>query len=287
MTKNTAFDEEWNKLQKTFLDNVGSSFVNSSNTTDKNNTSNSQQLLLLNQWLTDVDKYWENQTAISSIDIDSLYKKISSSSRFFINFTESITSMKQGETTDVLFEKILTGFTSESSESKTNSKDEISQQNEASLDSSHDIPNINNFWKHPLAFFENQQQSLSKLSSLFEDAARNPKFSETVESYLVALQNYQQVIFNWFKASAIQAFEKLQLNVENSLSPKQIMTVFLEFLEANYLSLISKDTYSQAYAEVVNSWMLMLSKSNIPFTEFLQTVATAAHIKPDGQTDAK
>ena len=287
MTKNTAFDEEWSKLQKTFLDNVGSSFVNSSNTTDKNNTSNSQQLLLLNQWLTDVDKYWENQTAISSIDIDSLYKKISSSSRFFINFTESITSMKQGETTDVLFEKILTGITTETSDNKTNSEDEISQQNEASLDSSHDIPNINNFWKHPLAFFENQQQSLSKLSSLFEDAARNPEFSETAESYLVALQNYQQVIFNWFKASAIQAFEKLQLNVENSLSPKQIMTVFLEFLEANYLSLISKDTYSQAYAEVVNSWMLMLSKSNIPFTEFLQTVATAAHIKPDGQTDAK
>jgi len=290
MTENTPFNDEWNKLQKAFWDDVGSNFVNFSNSTiDVHSDTKPQHSVLFNQWLSDVDKCWQDHAEITSTEIDTLYKKISSSSRFFINFTESVTSSKQGDTVEVLIEKLLEGLANKTSDNKTNGED--SSQPNKNLFNSMDI---NAFWKLPLEngrqqaiFFTNQKQSLSTLSRLFEDAANNPEFSAAVEAYLIALQKYQLVFFNLFKASAKQVVETQELNSNEPASPKQFMTVCLEVLEANYMLLISEDSYSQAYANVINSWMLVLSKSNKPFAEFMQEHKSSAQVNPDGQTHVK
>ncbi len=298
MVENTPFNDEWNKLQKTFWDNVGSNFVDLSHPTsnskiDGHSVTQPPQSPLFNQWLTDVDKCWQDHAQVSSTDIDSLYKKLSSSSRFFFNFTESVTSMKQGETADVLIEEYLKGFANKTSDNKTSSEDTSSQPNTDSFNSTDknagNSTDINAFWKLPLensqhaAFFTNQQQSLSTLSSLFEDAVNNPEFSAAVKAYLVALQKYQLVFFNLFITAAKQAVETLKTFNGNPASPKQIMTIWLEVLENNYMLLISEDNYSQAYADVVNSWMLMVSKSNKPFAEFMQANMSSVQATPNDQ----
>ena len=307
MVENTPFNDEWNKLQKTFWDNVSSNFTNSSSdfVSGEHSAYQSQQSSSFDLWLTDVDKCWQDHAQVSSTDIDTLYKKLSSSSRFFFNFTESVSSIKQDETAEVLIEKYLEGFankTSDDNASATNASvnNEASAKNEADQESSSE-PNadlfnstdINAFWKLPLentqqhaAFFTNQQQSLNTLSSLFEDTVKNPEFYAAVKAYLVALQEYQLVFFNLFIEAAKQAVETLKTNNKNlqknkSASPKQIMTIWLEVLETNYMLLISEDNYSQAYAEVVNSWMLMVSKSNKPFAEFMQTNMSSEQSTPN------
>ena len=165
-------------------------------------------------------------------------------------------------------------------------EDTSSQPNKNSFNSM----DINAFWKLPLeswqqqtTFFTHQQQSLSSLSSLFEDAANNPEFSAAVEAYLIAIQKYQLAFFNLFTAAAKQTVETLKLKCDKPASPRQIMTIWLEVLEANYMLLISNDSYSQAYADVVNSWMLMLSKSNKPFADFVRAIMSSDQAKPDGQ----
>ena len=247
MTENTPFNDEWNKLQKAFWDNGGSNFIDSSNkTTDEHNETEPKQSLLFNQWLSDVDKCWQDHAEITSTDIDSLYKKISSTSRFFINFTESVSSKKQGENADELIKNFLKGFASETPSKEINSETRSNQQNKNSFVNSYSNADINTFWKHPPGFFTNQQQSLSTLSRLFEDAANNSEFSAAVEAYLIALQKYQLEFFNIFKISAIQVIEILSLNSDKPSSPKEIMSICLEVLEANYMMLISENSYSKA-----------------------------------------
>lgn len=280
MVDNTPFNEEWNKLQKTFWDNIGSNFVSLSNSiSEEHSTAQAQHSSLFDLWLTDVDKCWQDHAQVTSTDIDSLYKKITSSSRFFFNFTESVTSTKQGETADVLVAKYLEGF----SDNKTPEEDSKSPYQNSNFD-------INAFWKLPLenwqqqtTFFTSQQQSLNTLSSLFVDAVKSPDFFTAIEAYLIALQKYQLVLFNLFTDAAKQVVESLRSYNDKPVSPKQIMTIWLEILETNYMLLISGDSYSQVYADVVNSWMVILGKSNKPFAEFMQTNNPSAQAKPKGQ----
>ncbi len=112
MLENTPFNDEWNKLQKTFWDNVGSNFSTlPAASPDAESVTQSQQASFFNQWLNNVDQCWQDHAQVNSGDIDSLYNKISSSSRIFFNFTESLASNKQGETADVLIAKYLEEFT--------------------------------------------------------------------------------------------------------------------------------------------------------------------------------
>ena len=291
MIKNTPFNDEWNKLQKNFWSDLGSNFVNLSNsTTDRHGVTQSDQSVLFNQWLTEVDKCWDDYACVTSTDIDSIYKKISSSSRFFINFTESVTTTKQCETLDNLIKRNLDGFTNETSDKKADDEDAISQQHKDSSDGTvnhtyWNIPLEN--WQQQAAFFTNQHPPLSALSCIFEDAASNPEFSAAVEAYLIALHKYQLVFLNLFKASVKQADEILKSNIDKPASAKKTMAICLEVLEANYTLLISGDHYSQAYADVVNSWMLMLNKSNKSFADFVQTNTSSVEDKPDGLDDEK
>lgn len=285
MVENSRFNDEWNKLQKSFWDNVSTNFTHlpHSTATDQgsdsreDNGKSSQPKSLFDQWLTDVDKCWEDHAQVASSDIDALYKKISSSSRFFFNFTESVSAMSKNETTDALVSKFTEEFTktaSENYESENNASDDSSSQKDA-----FNSADINSFWKLPLenwqqhaSFYSTQQQTLGSLSKLFEDAINNPEFFAAVQSYLLALQKYQWVFFNLFTTAAKQTVEILKSNsASNKPSPKKIMSTWLEVFESNYMLLIVEESYSKAYADVVNGWMLMVSKSNKPFAEFMQT----------------
>ena len=289
MVENTPFNDEWNKLQEAFWDNVGSSFTDMPNSApDVHGANPPHQSSLFNQWLNNVDKCWQDHAQVTSGDIDSLYNKISTSSRFFFNFTESMASNKQGETVDVLIAKYLEEFTDKTADRTTeNVTSDFSQnsQNETYKNKSTgyqkgkqpNISEINAFWKLPLAnlqqqsaFFTPHNQTLKYLSGFLGDAVNNPEFSAALEAYLNALQEYQRVFFNLFTAAAKQTVEALRANNDEPASAKQIMTLWLELLESHYLNLVVADNYSKVYANVVNSWMLVIDKSNKSFAEFMQ-----------------
>lgn len=298
MVENTPFNDEWNKLQKTFWDNVGSSFKDFPNTaSDSQGAKQPQQSSLFNQWLNDVDKCWKNHAQVSSGDIDSLYNKVSTSSRFFFNFTESMTSNKQGVTADVLIAKYLKEFTDKATNTATESVTSRSSKNKTDenkstghqKDKHSDISEINAFWKLPLAnwqqqsaFFTSQNPLLNSLSDFLGDAVNNPEFSAALEAYLIALQEYQRIFFNLFTAAAKQTVEALRANNDEPASAKQIMTLWLELLESHYLKLIAAENYSQVYAKLVNSWMLVIDKSNKSFAEFMQANMASAQEDPNG-----
>ena len=295
MVENTSFNDEWNNLQKTFWDNVGSSFKDLPNAApDVQGANHTHQSSLFNQWLNNVDKCWQDHAQVSSGDIDSLYNKVSTSSRFFFNFTESMASNKQGETADVLIAKYLKEFTdqktakasendaSDTFHNNTVENKSIGQQNDNPSD-------INALWKLPLAnwqqqfaFFASQNQSLNAFSYFLGDAVNNPEFSAAIEAYLIALQEYQQVFFNLFIAAAKQSVEALRANNDEPATATQIMTLWLDILETHYLKLISLENYSQVYAKVVNSWMLVIDKSNKSFAEFMQVNTSSAQVNPNG-----
>ena len=274
MKENKSFNDEWNKLQKAFWENVGAKFVNSSYSIDQ------QQSPLFKQWLSDVDKCWHENNEITSTEIDALYQKISSSSRFFINFTETVSSTKLAETTEVLYEKVLDGF---NPDKQTNDENSSGQPNTSAVDSTNSFADINSIWGNPSNFIVSQQQSFKNVSGFFEDSSNNPEFDAAVKVYLTALQKYQLVFFDFFKASAIQTVETLKNNRDKLNSPTQFMSVCLEVLEDNYMLLILEEGYSQAYAEVVNSWMLMISKSSKSFADFMQSSSSSNR----GPTHAK
>ena len=325
MTENTPFSDEWKKMQKTFLDklgsNLGSNYVHPSNPTTEegsavyeDNAFRHQQSPFLTQWLTDMDDSWQNNKDVTSTDIDSLYEKISSSSRFFINFTESVSATIQGEIQGEkkqdLFENIQNSlqynsqdkFKEEISGYLENPASTLSHFDTTLFDKIANVVDMKTLWNLPPDFIHNQHNAINALSGLLKDAANNPEFAESVKTYFIALQKYQFVLINLFKTSALQAVDKLKLNLDQLNSPKHIMNVCLEILEANYMMLISEDSYSKAYADVVNSWILVLNKSNKTLTEFSTAGMTVAEVninavnadedkvdvdKVNGQTHAK
>ncbi|WP_299873462.1 poly(R)-hydroxyalkanoic acid synthase subunit PhaE [uncultured Cocleimonas sp.] len=298
MVENTSFNDEWNNLQNTFWNNVGSSFTNlpqsaSDAGVGAGNSNQSSQSTFFNQWLNDVDKCWQNHAQTNSGDIDSLYKRVSSSSRFFFNFTESMATNQQGETVEVLIEKYLKEFTDKSSvfvaptvnKPTENEADERLNTNQKDNNS-----DINSLWKLPLvnwqqqaALFSSQNKSLNFLSSFLGDTADNPEFSAALNAYLIALQEFQREFFNLFIVAAKQTVEALKALNDKPASAKEIMTLWLELLETQYLELIAAEHYSRVYANVVNSWMLVIDKSNKSYAEFMQANLSSAQANANGQ----
>jgi len=299
MVENTSFNDEWNNLQNTFWNNVGSSFTNlPQSASDAGNSNQSSQSTFFNQWLNDVDKCWQNHAQTNSGDIDSLYKRVSSSSRFFFNFTESMTTNQHGETAEALIAKYLKEFTDKSSAFVTpkvnkpteNEADEQSNKNRSNANQKYNDSDINSLWKLPLenwqqqaALFSSQNQSLNFLSSFLGDTADNPEFSAALNAYLIALQEFQREFFNLFIVAAKQTVEALKALNDKPTSAKEIMTLWLELLETQYLELIAAEHYSRVYANVVNSWMLVIDKSNKSYAEFMQANLSSAQANANDQ----
>jgi len=292
MLENSSFNHEWNKLQKIFWDDAGSKFTEKKNFQPKGGArAPAQYASLFDQWLKDVDKCWHEHAQETSGDIDSLFKKISSSSRFFFNFSEFFIASNQDETADILVSKYLETITnvSKAKETKESAPDLIDKNSDninykSSNNKNNNDFDLNAFWKLPLenwqqqaALFptqvttqiENQQQSVKAISPFLVTAANNLEFSAALEAYLIALQKYQQVFYRFFTKAVEEVVDALRANNNELASPTQIMTTWLEVFEVNYMALISGTEYSQVYANVVNSWMLMLSKSDQSFAEFM------------------
>ncbi|MEB8434432.1 hypothetical protein OO007_19490 [Cocleimonas sp. KMM 6892] len=328
MVENTSFNDEWNKLQKRFWDNVGSSFTPS--VANGDDITPSPQHSLFNQWLNTVDKCWQDHAEVSSGDIDALYNKVYSSSRFFINFSETLHKNPKGETADVLMVNYLKEFTENASVSATgfatavdtSTKNNIDGNSESTLDSSLDSSLVNTsdsvseeskaktnhhtqqeskqadfsamhqLWQLPMAnwqqqatFFTSQNQSLKALADYVGDAAKNPEFSAALEAYLVALQELQQLFFKLMINVAKLTVEALQKNTEQPLSAKQILSLWLEYFDTQYLDVIATESYSLIYAKVINSWLLVIDKSDKTFAEFMQDTVPSSPVSSSSSSN--
>ena len=306
MLENSTFNTELNKLQKTFWDNVE---------LKKDNSPAIPLVPLFEQWLIDIDKCWQDHEKVASDDIDSLYKKLSSSSRFLFNSSSFTVADKQVENADALVTSYLEGVSDVSEETTAGlNKNNIKGSNDKK---SHAF-DINAVLKLPFGSWQQEaailaiqgtdrisnsvpvqfaklQESVDVGSKILAEGFKqpdirnnsdnpdskdnpdtpnnqdNPDFSAALENYLVALKEYQRLFFNLFTTTAKELLELIRLNKDEQASPTQIMTTWLEVLETNYEELISSSEYSQVYANIINSWMLMLSKSNQSFTEFMQS----------------
>ena len=96
------------------------------------------------------------------------------------------------------------------------------------------------------------------------------------------------MLFALFTSTAkelFELFETLRSKNHDQTSTTLIINTCLEMLEVNYKALISGAEYSKVYANVINSWMLMLSKSNLTFSEFKQSVKSNTTASTSSEQD--
>ncbi len=293
MVENTEFTDEWNKLQKAFWEDMGARFahLSQSNSDVEDGIQHSQPSLLFSEWINDVDKCWQDHAQVTSGDIDSLYSRVSTSSRFFFHFAESMVSNQQSETADVLITKYLKPYTDTFAKSVTSSSrhsasgkidgnnnhvghlghQSAAEKKEHNPDTTHAFyqPLLN--WQQQVALFSLHIQSLNTLSEFLGNAVDDVEFSTALEAYLLALQAYQQLLFTLFFRVLKHVVKVLQDKDAQSVSARQMLIQWLELLEAHYLELITSESYSRAYANVVNSLMRMIDKSNKSYTDFMSS----------------
>ena len=291
MLENNVFNQEWDKLQKSLWGVNGlTSSVNTdsgdhdSSNPDTDDSKQSPQTQYFDYWLTEVDSFWGNHSEVSSGDIDTLYKKVSSCSRFFFNFSEALTPNTENETTEDLITKYFDVFSA-----NRNSHSDDADDSEPSTKANDDAIDLVSYWKMPLENLQKQSSIFTTLNSFQSNftgsvvnSAQNPDFQNAFEAYLVSLQQYQMAFIQLFMDSSKQVIETIESSSDHVNSSKHIMALWLDILDHNYEALIAGSNYSKLYADVVNSWVVMLSKSGQNFSEFMQSGLNTAWANPNG-----
>ena len=279
MIENSTFTDEYDKLQKLFWEKVDC------------NEKNSASLPLdplFEQWFKDIDKHWKDHPKNTSDDIHSLYKKLSTSSQFFMNTAKFSANAEPEDNADAFVSYYLKSISKVSQvnsddlhgvnlyrDSVNSLEDTTSANDENSIDF-----DFNTIFQLPVENFQPDVALFSnQASDNYTDPSRqsnedNPEFSSALEEYLKALNEYQQLIMNLLSTTAIDFFaliDSFKLNKDDQISSNLIMSTCLEMLEANYKTLILGNEYSSVYAKVINSWVLMLSKSNVSLAKLMQS----------------
>lgn len=287
MLENNAFNQEWNKIQRGI---EGSSItVNSDSDSRDRDSKDSSQTSHFTHWLTEADSFWGSHAKVASGDIDSLYKKVSSCSHFFLKFSEALTPKNEGETVENLIAKYFETF-----ETYKNGNGDTERSATSSGDNKNNKEDIDlvSFWKMPLENLQKQSSLFTTLNSFqtgipasvadMAENTENPELKKAFETYLLSLQQYQMAFVQLFMDSAKQAVELMESSSEVERSAKQIMAMWLDILEKNYEVLIAGNDYSKLYAGVLNSWVLMLSKSEKSFSEIMQAGSNASWAQSNG-----
>lgn len=285
MLENSTFNDEWNNLQKSFWEKVDSKFNE-----NKNSQENLKHILplelplLFEQWFMDVDKCWQDHAQDTSSDINSLYKKLSSTNRYFFNSSGLIVTPKKYDVIDAVvseylenMSKMFEEITDDISKENATDSDDI-KSHKINIDSILKLP-LENYQRHVTLFasqFTNQKQSINAVSENIAFDSNNSELSAALEAYLLAMQEYQRLFFNLFTMTAKDLLEVLRSNNDKGSPTTRTMTIWLEMLDGNYKALISGNEYSKIYANVINSWMLVFNKSNQSFSEFMQSASTTS-----------
>lgn len=221
-----------------------------------------------NNWLEDIDDWWQTQPGKVPESVDDLYQKIFFSSRFFINFFEPFATSenKITEPTSVLI-KYLEIFV----QSIENGSEIQPGANEK----------IKGFWVLPFELWQQQMSILSGFpKSFFQFAGLKPPlddesssgFYHAFQSFTRILHDYQAAYVAMSMDAAMELIQQLQDQNSNHYTSRQTCTIWIELFEKHYAEFVSNDAYSKLYAEVINSWMLLIQQTKQLITPWLITM---------------
>jgi len=216
-----------------------------------------------NNWFEDIDNWWQTQPDTVEESVDDLYQKILFSSRFFMNFFEPfVTSEKKMAKPAAEFINYLEIFI-QSIENGSTIQQEANEH-------------IKGFWALP---FEIWQQQMSVLSgfpkSFFQFADQQrvdddyPEFYHAFQNFIKTLHNYRSAYLTMSIDAAMELIQQLRNQNSNHCTGRQICTLWIELFEKHYAKFVSDDAYSKLYAEIINSWMLLIQQTKQLITPWL------------------
>lgn len=255
MEDNTALNQEWNRLQQEFWDKTGGNKLQSDPS--------------LNGWLDTVDDYWRKQVKDAPDEVDSLYQKLLSSSRFFVNFSEPFLSSVNEKSNSDNPSSILAGYL----ETYVEAVEKGQSFEEGSVD-------IKGFWKLPFQLWQQQLSILGELPETFlkfiqvssEENFGNDEFIDACERYLDVLQEYRSAFLNMSMQAALSLAKRLQAEDEIQHSVEEINAIWIDVFEKHYADFVRDTSYSKLYAEVINNWMLLIQQTEQLITPWLKAM---------------
>jgi hypothetical protein len=207
-------------------------------------------------WLKEVDDGWKLQPGNVSESVDSLYRKLFFSSHFFIGFLEpfEVSNDKIDNPGNILVNYLQIYL-----EFMENNRDIITETNEL----------LKGFWALPLDVWQQQMGFLEGFpDSFFKSAEHEMKddndsaeFTCACEHYLLAFQNYQFAYITMTIDAVTDLMPQLQNQNCNHYSIQKICNIWIELFEKHYADFVSKDEYSHLFAEMINSWMLLIQQT--------------------------
>ncbi len=214
-------------------------------------------------WLEDVDAWWKTQPGTVAESVDSLYRKLFFSSRFFTGFAEPFEASKDKDDAATVLVNYLQIYL----ESMQLNKDIITETNEI----------FKGFWALPFDVWQQQMSFLKGFPESFFDFAEhelendhgNTELSSAYQRYLQALQNYQSAYLSMSMDAATVLMQQLQNQNSKHFSPEKICTTWIELFEKHYADFVTKDEYSHLFAEIINSWMLLIQQTKRFITPWL------------------
>jgi len=226
-----------------------------------------QHAFSANNWLKDIDDWWQTQPGTVPESVDALYQKILFSSRFFINFFEPFATSenKNTEPTTVLI-KYLEIFVQS-----------IEKGSEIQLEANE---KIKGFWALPFDIWQQQMSILSGFpKSFFQFAGQQSvdedcysEFYHAFQNFIKTLHNYQSAYMAMSMDAAMELMQQLQDQNSNCCTTRQTCTIWIELFEKHYAKFVSNDAYSKLYAEVINNWMLLIQQTKQLITPWLSTM---------------
>lgn len=252
MVDKTSFNQDWIKMQQAFW--------------GLDNTKKTPQNISFDDWLTRVDSWWKTQAKDSPQSIDDLYQKLLFSSRFFINLSEpfaSCTQQNQGKEPATALVEYLEIFL------------EVLEKNQESNEP------IKGFWKlpfdmwqHQFSFFTNLPKSFLQFaeSSGANTSIENTELTQAYEHYFEALKKYQTGYVSMSLTAATELMQYLQSPDEKKVSTEDVCNHWVALFEDHYGEFVRNDEYSVLYADVVNSWVMLVQKTEHVITPWLKSM---------------
>lgn len=273
MVDNTALNQECDKLQQAFWGNKNSDDPN--------------QKVSLNDCLGDVDRCWQQHSKDVPEEVDALYNKLLVSTRFFVNFSEpflcasatsnDVSEKKDGEPINP--NTILTQYL----EAYIEVMEQGSQYNLANAD-------IKGFWKLPLELWQQQLSILGELPEPFvqfiksSTAEGNTNTEIFTEAFIDACDRYLEVVKEYqsaYLAMSLRAAKGMLTQLQRHQAKDHYsadtvcqlwMDTWIEVFEKHYADFVRDDDYSKLYADVINSWMLVIQQTEKLITPWLKAM---------------
>lgn len=222
----------------------------------------------LNQWVDEMDSWWKSQATDVPASVSALYEKLRFSSQFFVNFAEPFINTNKASDPSSVLVKYLEVFLE-------------------AIDKEGDFDNdIKGFWKLPSDMWLQQINALGGFPNSFlelvkssiKDESLNPEFTQAGHRYLQSLKRYQsEFVEMTIQAASVLTDElhKEQQHKEQQTqqaSCRDVCSTWVDIFDSHYADFVRSSQYPPLYADVINSWMLLIQQSEQLLTPWLKAV---------------